>query len=633
MTPRRPLFDSLAFALLTVLAAATPGIASSSSAQPTRSAASARSPELLALLDEHMEWLSRRDPISASQRGDLRLNDRVPDVAPDSIARSVGEARDRLAQLNRLDQARLDEADRIDAGLLRWELEGIVNGAPFREHLMPISARGGPQVWLPQMAAQLPFQGPQDYEDYATRLERLPVLIQDTIDNMRTGMREGIVPPRVTVQGAAEQCFALASQAMRDDPTLSPFYTPFRAMPGSDSSVKRARRAIEEEIIPAFQALGEFLRDEYIPACRESIGISDLAPRGDPEYGRRYYQYAIREHTTLDLTADEIHQIGLDEVARIQAEMLDVIAASDFRERHPEHAALEGEALLAAFLASVKSDPRFFHESDGALLDEFRVICKEIDPELPRLFGRLPRLPYGVRQIPPIFGPASPAAYYYHGSIATGVPGYFMVNTYALDQRPRYDMIALTLHEAVPGHHLQIALAQEMEDVHEFRRRVAFTAFTEGWAVYAERLGLEMGALPWPAGRGLYQDPYDDFGRLNFEMWRALRLVVDTGIHAKGWTRQQAIDYMIAHSANSEHDLITEVDRYIGWPGQALGYKLGELHIRELRARAERELGAAFRLRDFHDVVLGAGGTPLGVLDERVSAWIERVLAERESPR
>ena len=629
MTSPRSAPGSLAYAMIAVLslAFAAPSLVWATTAQPTRS------PELLALLDEHMEWLSRRDPISASQRGDLRFNDRVPDVAPEAIERGVAEARDRLAQLNRLDQARLSEPERVDAGLLRWELEGIVNGAPFRGYVMPLSARGGPQVWLPQMAAQLPFQGPQDYEDYATRLERLPALIQDTIENMRTGMREGIVPPRVTVRGAAEQCFALASQTVRDDPTLSPFYTPFRAMPGSDSSVKRARRAIEEGIIPAFQALGEFLRDEYIPACRESIGISDLSPPGDPEFGRRFYQFAIREHTTLDLTADEIHQIGLDEVARIRGEMLDVIAASDFRERHPEHAALEGEALLAAFLASLKSDPRFYHTSDEELLDEFRVICKEIDPELPRLFGRLPRLPYGVRQIPPIFGPASPAAYYYHGSIATGVPGYFMVNTYALDQRPRYAMIALTLHEAVPGHHLQIALAQEMEDVHEFRRRVAFTAFTEGWALYAERLGLEMGGLPWPAGRGLYQDPYDDFGRLNFEMWRALRLVVDTGIHAKGWTRQQAIDYMIAHSANSEHDLVTEVDRYIGWPGQALGYKLGELHIRELRARAERELGAAFRLRDFHDVVLGAGGVPLGVLDERVTAWIERVRAERESQR
>lgn len=597
--------------------------ASGATAQPTRTAASARSPELLAILDEHMEWLSRRDPISASQRGDLRFNDRVPDVAPEAIERSVGEARDRLAQLNRLDQARLSEPDRVDAELLRWELEGIVHGAPFRGYLMPISARGGPQVWLPQMAAQLPFQGPQDYEDYSTRLERLPVLIEDTIENMRTGMREGIVPPRVTVQGAAEQCFALASQAMRDDPTLSPFYTPFRAMPGSDSSVKRARRAIEEGIMPAFQTLGEFLRDEYIPACRESIGISDLSPSGDPEYGRRYYQFAIREHTTLDLTADEIHEIGLGEVARIQAEMLDVIAASDFRDRHPEHAALEGEALLAAFLASLKSDPRFFHTSEEELLDEFRVICKEIDPELPRLFGRLPRLPYGVRQIPPIFGPASPAAYYYHGSIATGVPGYFMVNTYALDQRPRYDMIALALHEAVPGHHLQIALAQEMEDVHEFRRRVAFTAFTEGWALYAERLGLEMGGLPWPAGRGLYQDPYDDFGRLNFEMWRALRLVVDTGIHAKGWSRERAIAYMTANSALSAHNIEAEVDRYIGWPGQATGYKVGELKIRALRRRAEAALGDRFDLRSFHDAVLSGGAVPLGVLEDRIEGWTE----------
>lgn len=590
---------------------------------PLRESQPARSRELLALLDEHVEWLARIDPVSASQRGDERFNDRLPDVTPDAIARADEEVADRLARLRRIDPARLSEDDLTDLALLKWDLESRVEAKRFRQQLMPVSAMNGPQVWLPQMSAQLSFLTPKHYADYAARLEALPLHIHDQIANMRQGLRDGILPPRVTVLGADAQCALLSSDEFRSDPTASPFYAPFRALDNDDSAAKRARRAIETGIVPAFEELGAFLRDEYIPACRESLGITELAPAADPTYGRDFYQYAIRQHTTLSLTADEIHAIGLREVERIQTEMMGVIAASDFPRRNE----LQGEELLHAFLDYLRTDPRFYYTTSDQLLDAFRRIAKLIDPELPRLFGRLPRLTYGVREIPPIFAPASPAAYYYNGSLKTGVPGYFMANTYALDQRPRYDMIALTLHESVPGHHLQISLAQEMEGLHEYRSTLGFTAFVEGWALYSERLGLEMGPLPWPAGRGLYQDPYDDFGRLNFEMWRALRLVVDTGIHAKGWTRQQAIDYMLAHSANSAHDTATEVDRYIGWPGQALGYKIGELKIRELRARAERELGARFNLRDFHDVVLGAGAIPLDVLDQRVQRWIDRTRA------
>jgi len=601
--------------------AAPSGVAAQSrshSAQP------ARHRELLALLDEHVEWLARTDPVSASQRGDERFNDRLPDVSPDAIAQADEEVIERLARLNRIDTSRLSEEDRTDYDLLKWDLESRRDGARFRQQLMPVSAMNGPQVWLAQMSAQLSFLTPRHYADYAARLEALPRHIDDHIDNMREGMRLGIMPPRVTVVGADAQCGLLASDAHRGDPTQSPFYTPFRALDGEDPSGKRARRAIEAGIVPAFERLGAFLRDEYVPACRETLGITDLAPEADPEYGRDLYEFAIRQHTTLTLTADQIHEIGRREVERIQAEMMGVIAASDY----PRKSELAGAELLKGFCDDLRTDPRFYYTDPDELLERFRLICKTIDPELPRLFGRLPRLPYGVRAIPEIFAPASPAAYYYNGSLKTGVAGYFMANTYALDQRPKYDMIALTLHEAVPGHHLQIALAQELEGLHEYRTLLGFTAYVEGWALYAERLGLEMGDLPWPSGRGLYEDPYDNFGRLNFEMWRALRLVVDTGLHAKGWTRQQAIDYMLAHSANAVHDTTTEVDRYIGWPGQALGYKLGELKIRELRARGERELGARFNLRDFHDVVLGAGAIPLAVLDQRVQRWIDRTLAE-----
>ena len=421
-----------------------------------------RSRELLALLDEHVDWLARLSPISASQRGDERFNDRLHDVSPDAISRANEEAADRLARLNRLLATRLSDEDRVDAGLLRWDLEQQVRGARFRTHLMPVSAMNGPQVWLPQMGARLPFLTPKHYADYAARLEGVPGLVRDHIENMRAGMRAGIVPPRVTVVGAEVQCDLLSSAAVRADGTLSPFYVPMRALATDDPVARRARRAIETGIVPAFEEMAAFLRTEYLPACRQSLGITELAPPDDPGYGAAFYEHAIREHTTLEMTAEEIHQVGLREVARIRAEMMGVIAASDFARKDE----LAGDELFRAFVEYLRTDPRFYYTSAQDLIDGYRLICKIVDPELARLFGRLPRLPYGVREIPAIFAPSSPTAYYYGGSLRTGVPGYFMANTYALDQRPKYDMIALTLHEACPGHHLQIALAQELEGLH-----------------------------------------------------------------------------------------------------------------------------------------------------------------------
>ncbi|MHC4446600.1 MAG: DUF885 domain-containing protein, partial [Planctomycetota bacterium] len=340
---------------------------------------------------------------------------------------------------------------------------------------------------------------------------------------------------------------------------------------------------------------------------RRTTAASDL-----PD-GEAYYRFQLHRFTTTGMTAREIHELGLSEVARIKAEMIDVIRASDFMQRHSAASSLDEAALLTVFIDYLRTDPRFYHESEESLLAGYRDICKQIDPWLPKLFGVLPRLTYGVREIPDFMAPNQTTAYYSSGDIRNAEPGYFYANTYALDQRPKYEMIPLSLHEAVPGHHFQIALAQELEALPEFRKRAYFTVFGEGWALYTERLGLEM---------GLYEDPYDNFGRLLYEMWRACRLVVDPGMHALGWSRRQAIDFMMANTALSELNIVNEVDRYIAWPGQATAYKIGELKIRELREGAEQALGKRFDLRAFHDVVLGAGAVPLATLDRRVKEWV-----------
>ena len=347
--------------------------------------------------------------------------------------------------------------------------------------------------------------------------------------------------------------------------------------------------------------------ETYLPACRTSIAATDL-PNGEA-----LYAHQLRTMTTTALTAAEIHERGQYEVDRIRSEMLLVIRRTDFLERHPEHADADDDALFAAFIAYLRSDSRFYFDDARALVDQYRIIAKRIDGVLPRYFRTLPRTPYGIKPIPAAFAMDQTTAYYLHGNLAAGEAGWMAVNTYALDQRPRYEMIALTMHEAVPGHHLQAALASELEDVPAFRRDLWFTAFGEGWALYAERLGIEM---------GLYTDPYDDFGRLLYEMWRACRLVVDTGIHAFDWTRDDAIAFMRDHTALSEHNIRTEIDRYISWPGQACAYKIGELRIRALRHRAEEKLGASFDVREFHEVVLGAGSIPLDVLEQRITRWI-----------
>lgn len=614
--------------LLAAAASGAPAAAPEPAAVPggPRSPASpARSAPLRALLDEHVDWLMRDDPVSASIRGDERFNALLRDESPAAYAQREADLAARLARLRAIDRAGFTEDDHLDADLLDHDLALYLDGVPLRGQQLPVSSMDGPHIWLPQIADMVPMRTAAHLADYASRLEAMPRQIDDTITQMRAGLEARRVPPKVVLAQTVAAVRQQADPATAERPESSPFFTPF-ARPGVDPAVvARAKTAIAAGLVPAFARLADFLEKEYIPRCRDTIGISQGVD------GPAAYQYRLRQHTTTAMTIDEIHALGLAEVARLKAEMIAVIQETDF----PLKASLSGDALFDAFVADLRTNPRFYFTDAEEMLRGYRDICKRMDAELPKLFRHLPRNTYGVRAIPKFAAMTSPAAYCYPGSIKSGVPGYFMVNTYALDQRPRYGMVSLTLHEAVPGHHLQSAITDELDldqpGLHPYRTLAGNTAYVEGWALYCELLGLEVGDSPQvrapdgttSGGRGFYADPYDNFGRLSDEIWRACRLVVDTGLHAKGWTRQAAIDYMLANSAGTEVDTVSEIDRYISWPGQACAYKIGQLTILNLRRRAERDLGAAFDVRAFHDAVLGAGVLPLPVLEKRMGRWIE----------
>ncbi len=563
-------------------------------------------------MNEYLEAVIERSPSTGLQFGDERFNDRLFDASP-----AAKEAWDRrtdafLARLESMDRTGFSEQDATDADLLLYSWRLAVEGRMFHVEQLQVSAIDGPQFSLPQMAITLPFRTPRHYEDYAKKLEAIPTYLAQITEQLRLGIAARRTQPRFIVDKGAPVAWALVGG--KDAATLppahtTPFYKPFIGR-DSDPVARRAADAITKGVLPAFRTFAEFLEREYIPACRESPAASDSVD------GRPGYDYRLRDETTLPLTADQIHERGLAEVARIKGEMFEVIARTDY----PQKDSLQGDELFAAFVQYLRTDPRFYHTTPESLLNHYREICKVIDAELPKLFGTMPRNSYGVKEIPKFAAPSSPTAYYYPGSLKSGVAGLFMANTYRLDQRPKYEAIALAMHEAAPGHHFQIALTQELENVHPLRTLGGYTAFVEGWALYTERLGLEVGEDG--STRGLYADPYDDFGRLNMEMWRAMRLVVDPGLHSRGWTRQQAIDYMLANSALAKLNIENEVDRYIGWPGQACAYKIGELKIRELRRRAEERLGPRFDRRAFHDAILGAGALPLPVLEARIDRWI-----------
>ncbi|MFG0306254.1 MAG: DUF885 domain-containing protein [Phycisphaerales bacterium JB040] len=576
-----------------------------------------RDTELWSFMDRYVEGMHRMNPGLGQTLGDDRYNHLLGDSSAEAVAESERWARERKAELEGMDRAGFSEADHLSADLILDELTRWLASAHLKTWQMPVDSLSGPQIWLPQMGQGATLTEDRHYTDYVTKLGQVETQLTDATENMRLGMAEGRVPPRVTLANAVEQSMAQASPSILEDPTTSPFFGPLNRLPESDPRRDEAARIIREQIAPAYIEFAQFLQNEYIPACRETVGISSGVDGIDA------YNIALRNYTTLPLTADEVHRIGLDEVARIKAEMHAVIESTEWRAQHPKW--IDPDETFKWFVEYLRTDSRFYYDNPEDLLVGYRNISKLIDAEMPRLFTRLPRLPYGVRPIPAFASKSAPTAYYYPGSTSSGVPGYFMANLYDLKSRPKYDMVALTLHEGVPGHHHQIALAQEQEGRHAVRKLMGSTAFSEGWGLYAERLGLEVGVDTVDDGieRGLYADPYDEFGRLNFEMWRAIRLVVDTGLHAKGWTRGQALDYALSNSALTEVNANNEIDRYIGWPGQATAYKIGQLKILELRERAERALGNAFDLRAFHDAVLENGSIPLPVLESRIDRWIE----------
>ena len=572
-----------------------------------------RDPGLWSLMNRAIELAYEADPISVGAiLGDESRNDQLGDVSLKAIQAELETKRTLLVDLQALDRSGFSDADTTDADLLIYQWTKDLRLSEFKPWQMPISSISGPQVWLPQLGDRVAMQTPKHRKDYLTRLKRIPILIGDQMDNMRAGISAGRVPPKVVIEPAAEQALAQASRAIRDDPSLSPFYKPFLEMDQHDPIAIEARKVISERIVPVYQELAIFIQNEYLPNCRDSIGAADGVD------GIEAYNAQIASHTTLpELGADEIHEIGLREVNRIKAEMMQVIRSTDWMASSDGF--LIDDDVFQAFISYLRTDSRFYYEDPQNLLNAYKAIAKTIDGQLPKLFRTLPSLPYGVKPLPAFSAESAPTAYYYPGSFETGRSGNFMANLSLLDQRPKYEMLALTLHEGVPGHHLQIALAQEIKNQHPIRKTMRFTGFVEGWGLYAEKLGLEMGE----GENGLYADPYDNFGRLNFEMWRAMRLVVDTGMHAKGWTREQAVEFMRTNSALAEHNIQAEINRYIGWPGQATGYKIGELKILELRARAEQVLGDDFDIRAFHEELLGAGPIPLPVLEEKISRWIE----------
>ncbi len=544
------------------------------------------------------EW--QRDlvdnPLYATYYGETRYNDRWPDISP--AAQSAREAADArvLEDLARIPRDALSPAEQLNHDLFRHEYETRRAAVPFHREYYSIEASSGPQS-LNEVAELMPFETVADYEAWLGRMRAIPAYLDEYGQRLRRGAAEKRTQPRAVM----ERVLGPLAKQVTDDPENSPFFDPFRAFPDAIPVTERerfateAKQVIAESVIPAYRRFQAIFRDEYLPATRESVGLWDT-----PD-GREHYKYLARYHTTTGLTPEEIHAIGLKEVARNRAEMQQVMDEVGF------------QGSLTDFFQHLRTDPKFYHETGEELFRAYAYIVKMIDPELPKLFGKLYRTPFGLRPIPDNSAPNTTTAYYSGPSLDGSRPGYYYVNLYRPEVRPKYEMEVLSVHEAAPGHHLQIALAQEQTDLPVFRRAGGFTAYIEGWGLYSERLGYDL---------GLYKDPYSRFGQLTYDQWRAVRLVVDTGLHHMGWTRQQAIDYFMANAAKTEADIVNEIDRYISDPGQALAYKIGQLKFLELRARAELALGDRYDIRDFHDTVLATGAVPLDILERTVEEWI-----------
>ena len=551
-----------------------------------------------AIVAEYWQYRLQENPLLATQSGISEFNDRLPSITPaDRDRRLLSEQRFRR-RIRDIDSARLSTNARVNAELLEWVLDQSIGAAELNLSRMPFNTFSGFYAAVLSASNGVPMNTVQDYEDYIARLRDVERYFSENIANMRDGIRSGFTLPKVVIENILHTIEA----QLYDDPEQSSLYPPFITMSSMISASEQAglrlaaQEAISHQAIPAFATLAEFLSMEYMPAATTSLGAEQLPG------GEAYYRYQIKAYTTLvDASADAIHQIGLVEVSRIRAEMELIIQELDF----------QGD--FEDFTHFLRTDAQFYVDSADQLLKEASFIAKRIDLQMPRFFGKLPRLSYGIVPVPAELAPGYTTAAYKSAPIGGTQGGSYWVNTHALDQRPLYELPALTLHEAVPGHHHQIALAQELEDVPDFRLSQYFTAFGEGWGLYAEKLGIEM---------GIYLTPYEHFGRLSYQMWRACRLVIDTGIHSQQWSRAQAIAYLTSNTSLSTANVEAEIDRYISWPGQALGYKLGEMKIWELRRKAEQVLGRDFDLREFHDVLLGSGALPLAMLEAQIDRYL-----------
>ena len=555
------------------------------------------------LFDIHWDYLLREFPEFATEVGAAGQNDRWTDRSAAAIARRKADLDLPLKALATIERAKLPPEDAFNYDLFKRQAEAQVEGRRFPWELMPLNQLWGIHHGVPQiLGEQMPARTAADYEAIVSRLRGTAAFVDQTIAAMKEGLRRGVTPPKITLRNVVAQIDAI----LVEDPAKSPFLAAFQRMPETVPADRRealkveAAKLLKGQALPAFRRLLDFLESEYVPRCRESVAATAL-----PD-GQAWYAYQVAQSTTTRLTPKQIHEIGLEEVKQIRTEMERLMRATGFSQD------------LSAFFEFLRTDPRFFFSRPEDLLAGYREIAKRADPEVIKLFGRVPRLPYGVLPMSSHTAASRAAGVYEAGSLAAGRPGYFRANLSAVETRPKWEMEALVLHEAVPGHHLQGALAQEQLNLPNFRKYAGYDAYGEGWALYAETLGYDM---------GFYKDPYSHFGALNYQMWRAVRLVVDTGIHAFGWSRQQAIDYFKANSAKPEREIVVEIDRYIASPGQALAYKIGQRKFLELRERAARELGARFDLRAFHDAVLAEGALPLDLLEARIDGWI----AERKA--
>ena len=555
-----------------------------------------RSKELSKLFAEIWEDRLKHSPEFASFLGDKRYNDQLTDYSVQEVNASLSRGRAFIQRLSEIDTTGLPEQERLSAELMLRSLIDDQEGARFKEWQMPINQFSGFHTDLPNLVNDLQFETVKDYDDYIARLKKVPTAFSQNMTNMELGIDEGRMPPQYLLEKVVVQTQTLADQK----PTESPFAMPLKKFPKAISAADQKRISAEvldvigTQVLPAYQRFAKFLKAEYVPKGRKDPGAWAL-----PD-GEAYYAYRVRQSTTLNKSAAEIHQIGLDEVKRDEAEMLAIVHKLGF-------------ADLKSFSAALKENPKMHPASKEALIDAYKSNLAQMQPKLPGLFGTLPKAQLEVVPVPAYIEKDQAAAYYNPGSQDGKRPGRVYVNTYNFAERSLAPVEAVSYHEGIPGHHLQISIAQELSGLPEFRKQSYYTAYTEGWGLYSERLGKEI---------GFYQDPYSDYGRLEADIWRAIRLVVDTGVHSQHWTRQQMVDYFREHSAIDETNIQAEVDRYIAWPGQALGYKMGQLKILELKEKAQAALGPKFDIKAFHDEILDSGALPLDVLEQRVDAWI-----------